>query len=108
MTYLKFKSRSSEDRPCVGVAAVAAFDQNVCIGLRVAIGAACDVPSRLAEVEALALGQPLSDELIDEIAEGYATTIETLNDLRGSTWYRTQMVRVHVRRALLEVRNGRW
>jgi carbon-monoxide dehydrogenase medium subunit len=108
MTYLKFKSRSSEDRPCVGVAAVASFAQNVCTGLRIAIGAACDMPRRLADVEALAQGQPLSDDLIDEIAEGYATNIETLNDLRGSTWYRTQMVRVHVRRALLEVRNGRW
>lgn len=107
MTYLKYKSRSSEDRPCVGVAAVAAFDGDVCTGLRLAVGAACEVPRRLAEFEALAEGQPLTNELIGEIAEGYATQIETLEDLRGSAWYRTQMVRVHVRRALEEVRNGR-
>jgi carbon-monoxide dehydrogenase medium subunit len=107
MTYLKFKSRSSEDRPCVGVAVVAAFEQAICTDLRVAVGAACEAPRRLPAAEALAQGQPLSDELIDEIAESYATNIETLNDLRGSAWYRTQMVRVHVRRALLEVRNGR-
>ena len=35
---------------------------------------------------------------VAEIAEGYAKGIETLDDLRGSTWYRTQMIRVHVRR----------
>ncbi|MBI1877130.1 MAG: xanthine dehydrogenase family protein subunit M [Chloroflexi bacterium] len=107
MTYLKYKSRSSEDRPCAGVAAVAAFEQDVCTDLRLAIGAACEVPRRLSEFETLAKGQPLSDELIDEIAQGYAENIETLDDLRGSSWYRTQMVRVHVRRALEEVRHGR-
>lgn len=107
MTYLKFKSRSSEDRPCVGVAAVATLADGVCSDLRVAVGAACEIPRRLPDVEALAYGQALTDELVDEIAAGYAAQIETLQDLRGSAWYRTQMIRVHVRRALLEVRDGR-
>jgi len=105
MTYLKFQSRSSEDRPCVGVAAVAAFDNVTCIDLRVAVGAACETPRRLPEIEALAHGQALTDELVTQIAEGYAANIETLEDLRGSAWYRTQMIRVHVQRALEEVRH---
>jgi aerobic carbon-monoxide dehydrogenase medium subunit len=108
MTYLKYKSRSSEDRPCAGVAAMAAFDEGVCVDLRIAIGAACEVPRRLPDIEALGIEQTLPDELIDEIAEGYAREIETLDDLRGSAWYRTQMIRVHVRRALKEIRDGRW
>jgi carbon-monoxide dehydrogenase medium subunit len=108
MTYLKYRSRSSEDRPCVGVATVAIFEDNVCTDLRVAVGAASDVPRRLPEFEGLARGQPLSDELIAEIAAGYAANVETMEDLRGSAWYRTQMVQVHVRRALMEVRDGRW
>lgn len=108
MTYLKYKSRSSEDRPCVGVASVVTFAGNVCTDLRVAVGAASDVPRRLPEFEGLARGQPLSDELIAEIAAGYAANIDTMEDLRGSAWYRTQMVRVHVRRALTEVRDGHW
>ena len=107
MTYLKYKSRSSEDRPCVGVAAVATFEDNICSDLRLAVGAACEVPSRLAEIEALAKGQPLSEELVSEIAAAYADQLDTLDDLRGSAWYRTQMVRVHVQRALQEVRHGR-
>jgi carbon-monoxide dehydrogenase medium subunit len=105
-TYLKYKSRSSEDRPCVGVAAVASFADELCTDLRVAVGAACEVPVRLPEFEALAQGQPLSDALINDIAAGYAANVETLEDLRGSAWYRTQMVQVHVQRALKEVRNG--
>lgn len=107
MTYLKYKSRSSEDRPCVGLAAVAAFEDSVCTDLRVAVGAACETPRRLPEIEALGAGQPLTNELIDEVAEGYARGIETLEDLRGSAWYRTQMIRVHVRRALKEIHDGR-
>jgi carbon-monoxide dehydrogenase medium subunit len=106
-TYLKFQSRSSEDRPCVGVAAVAAFDDGTCTDLRVAVGAACETPRRLPEIEALAHGQALTDELVTEIAEQYAANIETLEDLRGSAWYRTQMIRVHVRRALEEMRGDR-
>ncbi len=107
MTYLKYRSRSSEDRPCVGVAVVAAFDSDRCSDLRVAVGAACEVPRRLFRFEQMAQGQLLTDELVAEIAEGYAANIETLDDMRGSAWYRTQMIRVHVRRALAEVRDGR-
>ncbi|MEJ2554960.1 MAG: FAD binding domain-containing protein [Anaerolineae bacterium] len=107
MNYVKFKSRSSEDRPCLGVAVVAEFEGEICTDLRVAVGAACEVPRRLPEVEALARSQRLTDEVIAEVAEGYAANIETLEDLRGSAWYRTQMIRVHVRRALEEVRDGR-
>jgi carbon-monoxide dehydrogenase medium subunit len=105
-TYLKYKSRSSEDRPCVGVAAMTRMEGGVCKVLRVAIGAACEIPTRLEAVEAMAADQELSDELIAQIAEGYAHEIETLEDLRGSAWYRKQMIRVHVKRALVEVRNG--
>jgi carbon-monoxide dehydrogenase medium subunit len=106
MVYLKYKSRSSEDRPCAGVAAMAAFDDLICTDLRVAVGAACETPRRLLEIEALGIGQTLTDELIEGIAEGYAAGIETLDDLRGSAWYRTQMIRVHVRRALKQISAG--
>jgi carbon-monoxide dehydrogenase medium subunit len=118
-TYLKFRSRSSEDRPLVGVAAAAVFDEQVCRGLRLAVGAACETPQRIADVENLARGECLSAELIKEIGEGYANSIETLYDLRGSAWYRKQMIRVNVSRALRqisaprlekgsEVRDGNW
>ncbi len=86
---------------------MAEIEDKKCTDLRVAVGAACEVPRRFPEIEALARGQVLTDEVIAEIAEGYAANIETLEDLRGSAWYRTQMIRVHVRRALEEVRDGR-
>lgn len=107
-TYLKYKSRSYEDRPCVGVAAVAVFEDELCTDLRLAVGAACEVPQRIESMESLAMGERLSDELIAEIADGYAANIDTLEDLRGSTWYRKEMIRVYTKRALKEVRDGDW
>lgn len=103
MVYLKYRSRSSEDRPCVGVAAVADFNDGVCFDLSLAVGAACETPQRVADVEALANGKPLDSSLVREVAEGYAARIDALDDLRGSAWYRSQMIRVFVRRALEEV-----
>ncbi len=105
-TYIKYRSRSSEDRPCVGVATIAEWDGDTCSRLRVAVGSASEIPVRLPAVENLAQGQSLTDELIADIAEGYAAQIDTLDDLRGSAWYRTQMIRVHVKQALMEVRDG--
>lgn len=106
MIYLKYKSRSSEDRPCTGVAVIATFHAETCTDLRVAVGAACEVPQRVPAVENMARDRVWTDELLGEIAAGYANSIETLDDIRGSAWYRTQMIRTHVQRALEEVWNG--
>lgn len=103
MAYLKYRSRSSEDRPCIGVAAVVGFEDGVCHELSLAVGAACETPRRVPEAEEQARGRSLEAKSIRDIAEQYAASIDTLEDVRGSAWYRTEMVRVFVRRALEEV-----
>jgi carbon-monoxide dehydrogenase medium subunit len=101
--YEKYRSRSSEDRPCVGVAAVVqlADDARTCDHLRVVVGAVSEKPERLATAEDLARGQPLTEEVAAAVADAYAAHVDTLSDLRGSGWYRTEMIRVWVRRAIL-------
>jgi len=99
--YLKYKSRSSEDRPCVGVAAVLAVEDGACTAARVAVGAACETPQRFPALESQIVGQRLTPAMIGDFAGAYAAALpEPLNDLRGSAWYRREMTRVHVRRAL--------
>jgi carbon-monoxide dehydrogenase medium subunit len=101
MVYHKFVTRSSEDRPCVGVAAlVGRGADGACTDLRVAVGAAAETPQRFTDVEAAAVGQRLDEDVVTRIADGYAERIDTLDDMRGSAWYRTEMVRVWVRRAI--------
>ncbi len=104
--YHKFTSISAEGRPCVAVGAVADFDaDDKCRDLRVAVGAAVETPQRVREAEGMALGHTLTDELVAAIAEEYARTLDPLTDVRGSAWYRREMIRVFVKRALEEVRN---
>jgi aerobic carbon-monoxide dehydrogenase medium subunit len=108
--YLKYVTRSSEDRPCIGAAAFVDVDAaGLCQDLRVVLGAVAETPQEIEAAEALARGQRLTDELLREIGEGYAAAIEPLSDMRGSAWYRTEMIKVFVRRSIeaaLEGANG--
>jgi carbon-monoxide dehydrogenase medium subunit len=105
--YEKYVTRSKEDRPCLGAAAIVrlAADGRRCEELRVAVGAVAEVPQRFPEVEALARGAELGQDVVRAIADGYAERIEPLSDMRGSAWYRTQMIRVWVRRAIEQARD---
>jgi carbon-monoxide dehydrogenase medium subunit len=101
VTYLKFSSRSSEDRPCVGVSAVVDFDDaGTCRDLRVVVSAVSEVPVRISAAEELARGRTLGQGVIADIAAAYADGIEPLSDLRGSAWYRKRIIRVLVSRAI--------
>lgn len=106
--YHKYTSISAEGRPCVAVGAIADFDSNKkCLDLKIAVGAAVETPQRVKDAEAMAHGSFLTDELVAAIAEEYARTLDPLTDVRGSAWYRKEMIRVFVKRALQEVRDDR-
>jgi aerobic carbon-monoxide dehydrogenase medium subunit len=98
--YLKFVSRSSEDRPCVGVAARARFADGAVEELSVVMGAVASSPQRLRDVEEEAVGARLESDAIERLADAYSEGISPLEDARGSAWYRKRMIRVFVKRAL--------
>lgn len=100
-TYIKFVSRSSEDRPCAGMACVVELNPDgTCKELRVVAGAVAEVPQEVESAEARARDQRLEGRLVGEIAEAYSAAISPLSDLRGSEWYRKQLIRVLARRAI--------
>jgi aerobic carbon-monoxide dehydrogenase medium subunit len=96
--YRKFRSRSSEDRPCVAVAAVR--DDG---GLRVVVGAVAGRPQQFPDVCAPAAGRAIDAALAAEIGRGYAERIEAIGDARGSAAYRRRVTGVEVRRAVEEL-----
>jgi len=103
-SYLKYISRSSEDRPCVGMAVVIENESDgSCKDLRLVAGAVSEIPQEIESAEAMARGKRLTDSLIEEIARAYAAGIEPLSDLRGSSWYRKQIIHVMARRAIQQV-----
>lgn len=100
-TYLKFLTRSSEDRPCVGVAAFLRRAPDGAVDeLRVAVGAVAAIPQRFPDIERQAAGRPADRVTFEAVADAYAEAIDPLDDFRGSARYRTRMIRVLVRRAL--------
>ena len=106
--YRKFRSRSSEDRPCVSVAAVRTAGQ-----VRVVVGAVADRPQFFPEICALAAAERLTPaaggsqsflhDLAVEIGRRYAEAIEPISDARGSAEYRRRVIAVEVRRALEDI-----
>jgi carbon-monoxide dehydrogenase medium subunit len=84
--YRKFRSRSHEDRPCVGVAVVRRPNLT-----RVVVGAVAHRPQLFPE---------LCDGAPAEIGSAYAEAIEPIADVRGSAEYRRRVIAVEVRRAL--------
>ncbi len=93
--YRKFRSRSSEDRPCVAVAAVRSA-----AGLRVVVGAVAERPQELPDVCALADTSLPDFELAAEIGRRYSEGIEPMSDSRGSAGYRRKVIATEVRRAV--------
>jgi carbon-monoxide dehydrogenase medium subunit len=89
--YRKFRSRSHEDRPCVGVAACRREGE-----LRVVVGAVAERPQWFPE-----LCDPEGDP--DAIGRAYAEAIDPISDVSGSSAYRRRVIAVEVRRALEEL-----
>jgi aerobic carbon-monoxide dehydrogenase medium subunit len=106
--YHKYRSTASEDRPCVGVAALVRLDADgTCEDLRVCVGAASAVPLRLGEIERSTRQHPLDAEAARRVGDAYAAAITPISDVRGSTWYRREVIRVLVSRALLSCGSDR-
>jgi carbon-monoxide dehydrogenase medium subunit len=87
--YRKFRSRSSEDRPCVAVAAARRGAT-----LRVVVGAVADTPQHFPDVCARGPARAA------EIGRAYAERIAPIDDARGSAAYRRRVTAVEVRRAI--------
>lgn len=105
-SYIKYVTRSSEDRPCIGACAWIRMSDRDCEELRVTLGAVAGTPQEFPEAEAWAAGHPLTPDLLGRIADHYAQSIDPVSDLRGSAWYRREMASVFVRRAIEQAAAG--
>jgi len=105
--YVKFCSRSAEDKPLVGVAALLTLDASgTCVDARIALGGVAPTAIRTARAEASLRGQTPSDDALRAAADAAAADADPISDLMGSAEYRRAMVRVWVRRLLGTLRDG--
>ncbi len=100
-TYIKYVTRSSEDRPCVGVAAYLDLDSGGrCSDVRVAVAGATSTPFTLPEVTEAVRGSGPDTALWRQVGDAYRDAIAPISDIRGSAVYRKHVVGELVGRAL--------
>ena len=105
--YVKVTSRSAEDRPLVGVAALVVRDSSGrWDDARIGLGGVAPTPIRAPRAEAVLRGEAPGDATLRAAAEAAAREAEPLSDLMGSADYRREMIRVWVRRLLTSLRDG--
>ncbi len=100
--YLKYSALSANDWPCLGVAALLAKENGRCKELRLALGGVAATPVLIQGLE-FVRGESLTGTIVDEVLRMVDAQISPFADLRGSEWYKRQMGRVFVKRAIDQV-----
>lgn len=98
--YLKCTTRSADDWPALGVAAVLDAEGAQVREARIVVSAATDVPTRLGAAEKLLKGARAGDKKLDEAGEAAAAEASVIADEHGSAAYKRELVRVYVARAI--------
>lgn len=107
--YYKFTTRSVADKPAVGIAVLIQFDQasGGVRDVRIALGNCGPRPLRCPEAEARLRGNIIDERLAIEAGRIAASEAQPFDDVRASAEYRRHIVGVLVKRAVLELADGR-
>ncbi len=126
--YIKHTRRQAMDLPIVGVAArmtlnrsdvrckdmlctiapmsqifsLFAEEELRCDDVRIAMGVVAPRPIRAKKAEAALKGKVLSDTLVQDASEIAASEASPRDSIRGEAWYRREMVKVLVKRAIMK------
>jgi carbon-monoxide dehydrogenase medium subunit len=98
--YIKFTTGSSEERPCAGVAAIVRMIDEICVDLRLVVGAISPCPVRVHKAEEIARGEKLTNALLEQISAEARNAVDPIDDLRGTANYKRHLVGVLARRAV--------
>ncbi|MBI2854089.1 MAG: xanthine dehydrogenase family protein subunit M [Chloroflexi bacterium] len=100
--YLKLSPRKAMDLAVVGVAVRLVTNAAVsrCLDARIGLGAVGPTPIRAKKAEAALLKANLTGSVVEEAARTASSEARPITDVRGSEWYRREMVEVLVRRAI--------
>jgi CO/xanthine dehydrogenase FAD-binding subunit len=101
-SYLRHTTREEMD---ISVAGVASFltispENGRLLSARIALGAVAPTPLRASGAESILVGKMVTPKMIEQAAEQAAEEAKPISDLRGSSDYRRELVRVLTRRTL--------
>lgn len=99
--YLKQGRKKEVDLATVGVAVVCIRDE-----VRIALGAVAPVPVRAFKTEELLKGKIMDEPLLEKAGKSALTEVSPISDIRSSQEYREEIIKVLVRRAILQAKGG--
>ena len=95
----EFSRRAGDYALGLGLAVVR-FDGSKVVQARIGVGGAEPFPRRIAEAEAVLVGQPLDKAACLRASEAAAQAVDPMSDTQADPEYRRDLVRAMVRRAL--------
>ena len=106
ISYIRFSSSSTVDKPSVGVAArvTLAAAKAHAQSVRIVLGCVGPTPVRAHNAEALLAGKNVTPELAEQAGVLASQECNPSSDLRGSEKYKRGIVRALVKRALIQAR----
>ncbi|HUO63487.1 MAG TPA: xanthine dehydrogenase family protein subunit M [Terriglobales bacterium] len=104
--YLKLRRRGSFDFPILGVAVALRIEGGTVREAAITLGAVASQPRPAPEAAALLVGQRLTPELIDLVADAAFKPGKPLDNTDLTHPYRKKMIRVFVARALHSLAHG--
>jgi len=103
-TYLKLRRRGAIDFPILGVAAALRLAPNGIVEhARLVLGAIASQPITVTAAEKILIGQKLTPDVIDAVAEAAHTLAKPMDNADAAYAWRKKMVRVYVTRALTQL-----
>jgi len=101
--FIKFGSRPALDIAVVSVGVAGVLANGVFGNTRVAFGAAAPTPMRGEKTEGFLEDRVLDDDAIAAAAAVAEEEVSPISDIRGSAWYRRELIRTLTARALRDV-----
>ena len=98
--YIKFANRKALDISMLGVALLYEIEDNTFKDLRVSLGVAAPTPIRCRTAENFAIGNNITNEVINKIAELARLDSNPRNSWRGSRDYRLHLISTLIKRIL--------
>lgn len=99
-TYQRFMVREAVDVPLANVATGVRFENDHIADVRIVLGANGPRPTRMVRAEYAFARSKLDDQTVADAVEWVAADAYLADDSRASRWYRQEVVRGLVRRAL--------
>lgn len=99
--YLKQGRKKDVDLATVGVAVLCVRDE-----VRIALGAVAPIPVRAFKTEELLKGKTIDEPLLEKAGKSALTEVSPISDVRSSREYREDIIKVLVKRAILQAKGG--